>query len=86
MSDTYNLLVEQLDENGQVASSKTFKCEYVGGVLTAGLLTVDSDGNEQVQPGLYQPWKCLPDGTREPFVDAADAFAWARSVAGTVIN
>lgn len=86
MSDTYDRIVEQLDDNEQVISSKTFRCEFSGGVLTVGLLTIDSDGNETIQPGLSQPWKCMPDGSRENFVDAADAFAWVDSVAGTLIN
>lgn len=86
MSDVYDRIVDQLDENGQVISTKTFRCEFSGGVLTVGLLTVDNDGIETVQSGLYQQWKCLPDGSRENFLDAADAFAWVDSVVGTVIN
>jgi len=85
MSDIYDRLIEQRDETAQVVATKTFRYVYSGGIggeLTIGLLTVDADGNEIVESGVYQQWKCTPDGGREPFADAADAFAWADSVTG----
>jgi hypothetical protein len=85
MSDIYDRQIEQRDETEQVVATQTFRYEYSGGTggeLTIGLLTVDSDGNEIVKPGVHQQWKCTADGGREPFADAADAFAWADSVTG----
>lgn len=53
--------------------------KFDGSTLTASHITVNEQDGQVLVPYIIQPYKCLPDGTRENFVDADDAFAWAES-------
>jgi hypothetical protein len=77
MSETVDRTVEDHGPDGQVIATRTVRYEFTAGELHIGQVTLDAAGNEQVQPGGYQPWHCMPDGTRQPWADAEDAFAWA---------
>jgi hypothetical protein len=77
MSDIVDRTIEDTNAEGQIVSTRTVRYEFIGSELHISEVTLDEAGNEQVQPGGYQPWHCMPDGTRQPWADAEDAFAWA---------
>jgi len=77
MTDTIDRTVEQHDADGNVTSTRTFRYDFTGSALYIGEVTLDQDGIEQVVPAGYQPWRCMPDGTRQSWTNAEDAFAWA---------
>jgi hypothetical protein len=62
--------------------TKTVRAGFAGGTLTIYEITT-ADEKEVLVPTVVQPWKCNSDGTREDFVNAEDAFAWAASVIDT---
>jgi hypothetical protein len=66
--------------NGEETITKNYLLEFNNGTLTVSLVT-----DEATVPVLVQPWKCNPDGTREDFVDADDAFDWLESLKDSII-
>jgi hypothetical protein len=58
--------------------TKSYHVSYELGTLVVSEITdeKDADGNNKIVPIMIQPWKCLPDGSRDNFADSADAFEW----------
>lgn len=77
MTDTVDRTIEDTNAEGQIVSTRTIRYDFTGSALYIGQVTLDQDGIEQVVPAGYQPWRCMPDGTRQSWTNAEDAFAWA---------
>ena len=65
-------------------TTTTLRLGYENGCLTVYSIT-HVDTVETLVLGITQPWKCNPDGSREAFADATDAFAWAESVKDSLL-
>ena len=85
MSEQYDFNVTKHDAEGNEVLLPR-RAVFDSGTLTISVVETDENGQEKLIPAMVQPFKCLPDGTRENFVDAADAFAWVDLVNGTVIT
>ena len=82
MSETVDRIMEEHDAEGQVVATRTVRYEFNGSELLIGEVRQDDDNNEVFIPGGYQPWQCMPDGTRQAWANATDAFAWADAQMG----
>jgi len=63
---------------------KTFKGTFTGSSLIINQILTDEAGNETEVPFMDQSWKCLPDGSREPFINEDDAKEWVELVKDTL--
>ncbi len=73
-TSTTSTKLKELPDGSSV--TKNFKLSYDSGELKVFEQTINE--NEEVTEVLIivQPWKCLPDGSRESFSDHEDAFQW----------
>ena len=66
------------DDKGQplvIVTTSTFRMDFNGDTLTVSRVVIKED-EEEVTPIMVQPWKCLPNGSRENFSSAEDAYSW----------
>lgn len=59
----------------RIYGDETYKLHFYGGLLTVYRVTQEND-EEVLTPTLVQPWKTIPNGTRQSFKDVSDAFDW----------
>ena len=85
MSNFYDVDIERIQSDD---TTKTFSVRVLfdGTNLTVSDIRTDDDGNKTAVPFMVQPWKCLPDGSREPFANHDDAFAWFEDSGQRYIN
>lgn len=76
-----------VDEEGNPIAGKNYRLSFELGTLVVSEVTGEKDVNGQdvLTPIMIQPWKCLPDGSRDNFTDSQDAFDWFESVKDRII-
>lgn len=72
MSNFYDVEIDRTV--GEEMIKHIVRVSYDGGLVLGEVKIIDDV--ETVTPFIIQPWKCLPDGSRQNFVDQEDAFNW----------
>jgi hypothetical protein len=96
MVDILNIIRENIDpetkepvvdEQGNPIPFKNYQLSFELGTLVVSEISNEKDANGQdiLTPIMIQPWKCLPDGSRDNFADSQDAFDWFESVKDRII-
>jgi len=67
-------------EDLTITKIKKYSSTFSGRILMISEIITSEDDQETEVLAIQQPWKCHPDGSREDFIDEADAAAWLESV------
>jgi hypothetical protein len=73
-TSTTSTKIKEMPDGNSV--EKTFKLSYYSGELRIFEQTTNEQAENVEVLIIVQPWKCLPDGSRENFVSHEDAFQW----------
>jgi hypothetical protein len=83
-----SIIIERLktDADGNEIT-KNYNVSYELGTLVVSEISEekDSNGENKLIPIMIQPWKCLPDGSRDNFANSQDAFDWFNEFKDQVI-
>jgi len=76
-----------VDDDGNPILGKKYHISFELGTLVVSEVAdePDANGGDVLTPVMIQPWKCLPDGSRDNFADSQDAFDWFDSVKDRII-
>jgi hypothetical protein len=74
---------DKLNAEGEIFT-RNLELSFEYGTLIVSEINIENE-KETITPIMVQPWKCLPDGGREQFKDANDAFEWLESVKSNLI-